>query len=268
MSTQFLDLPGGRLAYDDTGGAGQLVVCAPGMGDVRAEYRFVAPVLAASGRRVVTMDLRGHGESSTGWAEHTPEAIGDDLLALVRHLEAGPGVLIGESMAAASAIWAAAQEPELVAGIVLTGPFARDVPQSALIRTLSKAVGSAVPLWTMFWASLFPTKKPADFASYRRALAANLREPGRLAALKAMLAASKARCAARADEVACPALVVMGTKDPDFKDQVAEAELVAGMVRGTVAMIEGAGHYPQVDHPDAYIAAVEKFLTTLPSGAA
>jgi pimeloyl-ACP methyl ester carboxylesterase len=57
-------------------------------------------------------------------------------------------------------------------------------------------------------------------------------------------------------------------KDPDFKDQAAEAALVAGMVRGTVAMIEGAGHYPQVDHPEQYVAAVEKFLASLPTGVA
>ncbi len=40
--TQFLDLKDGRLAYDVTG-TGPLIVLAPGMGDRRQAYRFLAP---------------------------------------------------------------------------------------------------------------------------------------------------------------------------------------------------------------------------------
>ncbi len=38
--TDFLDVPGGRIAYDVTG-EGPLVVCVPGMGDMRATFRFL-----------------------------------------------------------------------------------------------------------------------------------------------------------------------------------------------------------------------------------
>ena len=41
----------------------------------------------------------------------------------------------------------------------------------------------------------------------------------------------------------------MGTKDSDFPDPEAEAGLVGDRLRGRVAMIEGAGHYPQVEFP-------------------
>ena len=56
--TEFLDMPGGRLAYDLTG-QGPLVVCVPGMGDIRATFRHLVPRLAQAGYRVATMDLRG-----------------------------------------------------------------------------------------------------------------------------------------------------------------------------------------------------------------
>lgn len=75
----YLEREGGRIAYEEAGGSGPVVVCAPGMGDLRGVYRFLAPKLVAAGYRVVTMDLRGHGESSTGWADHRPAAVGDDL---------------------------------------------------------------------------------------------------------------------------------------------------------------------------------------------
>ena len=42
----------------------------------------------------------------------------------------------------------------------------------------------------------------------------------------------------------------MGSKDPDFPDQRAEADLIAERLRGRVAMIAGAGHYPQAEFPE------------------
>ena len=68
-ATQFLKLPDGQIAYDDTGGTGPLVICVPGLGDMRQQYRFLAPRLVAAGFRVVTMDLPGHGESSVDWPD-------------------------------------------------------------------------------------------------------------------------------------------------------------------------------------------------------
>ena len=57
LTTDRLERPGGHIAYD-TRGSGPLVVCIPGMGDVRSVYRFLATGLVEAGFRVSTMDLR------------------------------------------------------------------------------------------------------------------------------------------------------------------------------------------------------------------
>ncbi len=67
--TEFLDVEGGRIAYEVTG-EGPLVVLAHGMGDNRNAYRFLIPALTEAGYRVAATDLRGHGESSTGWSSY------------------------------------------------------------------------------------------------------------------------------------------------------------------------------------------------------
>ena len=77
-ATQFLKLPGGQIAYDDSGGAGPLVICVPGLGDMRQQYRFLGPRLVAAGFRAVTMDLPGHGESSVDWPDYSPAIVGAD----------------------------------------------------------------------------------------------------------------------------------------------------------------------------------------------
>src|SRR6516164_5143813 len=128
--TEFLDIEGGRIAYDVTG-TGPLVVLSHGIGDRRQAYRFLAPRLAQAGYRVASADLRGHGESSMGWKSVTgtddaithPDIAGD-LLALLRHL-GGPAVIVGHSISGGAATIAAVQEPDLVSAIVELNPFTK-----------------------------------------------------------------------------------------------------------------------------------------------
>ena len=260
----------GTIAYDDTGGSGALVVCVPGMGDVRGVYRYLVPVLTGAGHRVVTMDVRGHGESSTGWDDYSAAAVGSDVVALVRHLDAGRAYVIGGSMGAGSAVCAAAEAPELVAGIVLIGPFVRDVPQHGIKRVLmplgSRVLAMRAGFWTRYYyRSLYPSRPPADLDAYIKALTSNLAEPGRLTALRRMLAASKSDIEPRLEQVKAPALVVMGTADPDFDDPSAEAELVAGRLKARTVLVEGAGHYPQAERPDITGPAITGFLSSHPT---
>jgi pimeloyl-ACP methyl ester carboxylesterase len=272
-ATRFLDRPSGRIAYDDQG-SGPPVVMVPGLGDVRAEYRFLAPLLVAAGYRAVSMDLRGHGESSTGWPDYSCAALGSDVVALVEHLDAGPAALIGTSMGAGAVAWAAAEAPERTADLILIGPFVRDVPPWSLLKGIVQKLmikaalaGPWAPgVWGGYYVSLYPTAKPADLDDYRSALVAGLRQPGRLAALKGMMNASKADAAARLGDVRAPALVMMGSKDPDFANPADEAAIVAELVHGEVVMIEGAGHYPHAEMPAIAAPSIIDFLAAHKAG--
>src|ERR1700761_3785008 len=113
--TRFLDLPDGRLAYDDTG-EGQLIVATPAMLDLRSELRFLTPLLLAAGFRVVTIDQRGMGETSGRWPAYGSTPLAHDLIALLRHLDAGPAVIYGTSNGAAAGVYVAVEAPELVRG--------------------------------------------------------------------------------------------------------------------------------------------------------
>lgn len=255
-NTQYLDRPDGRIAYDDLG-QGPLVVMVPGLGDVRAEYRKLAPKLVDAGYRVVTMDLRGHGQSSTGWPDYSSSALGSDVEALVAHLDAGPATLVGDSMGAAAVAWAAADAPQQVDNLVLIGPFVRAETDTAwwqnLIMGAMIKVGLNGPwapsMWGNFYGSIYG-EKPDDFDAYRQALVASFSEPGRMEALRGMMAVTKADVAARLHEIIAPTLILMGTADPDFPDPRVEADKVAKLVNGRVAMVDGAGHYPQVEQPE------------------
>ncbi len=267
-TTRFLEIDGGRIAYDDTadldGRAAllPLVICTPGLGDNRTTSRHLRPLLADAGYRVVTVDLRGQGESTASWRDYSTPAIAADIIALARHLDAGPAVLLSNSYTGGPSFIAAAQAPHLFAALVLTSPFARlQPPMSAPLRAGQFAISRVTAGWIGYWSSLFKTRKPADFAEARKALAANMREPGRMAALRGMLASDQAPGEAAAPQVQCPVLVVMGSRDPDFKDPAAEGALVAGLVPdGRVHMVEGSGHYPATEFPQQTADAVIPFV--------
>ena len=167
MGTQFLDVAGGRIAYDDLG-KGPLVLCVPSMGDLRSEYRFLTPHLAAAGFRVISMDVRGHGESSVDWPDYSVAGVGSDILHMIRNLNNGPALIAGASMAGGAAIWAGAKAPELVAGLLLLDPFVRGGGEwwSNLLYGAMFARPWGPAMWLRYYASLYPSQKPADFAIY------------------------------------------------------------------------------------------------------
>jgi pimeloyl-ACP methyl ester carboxylesterase len=262
--TQFLERSGGRLAYEIRG-QGPLVVCSPGLGDLRSTFNDLVGLLVAAGFTVVTTDLRGHGESTPHWPSYTETDVATDLLELTESLGMGPAVLLGNSYSAAAAVVAAAYEPGLVAGLVLTGPFVREQPASifsALGRWLitRRIIGRRV--WNYYWPRLFGPQKPSDLNARRRALAANLAEPGRFDAVRAMLRASHHTADQALPDVTCPALVVMGDADPDFSDPEREAWYVAERIGGPaeVLMVRGAGHYPHTECPQCVASTAVRFL--------
>jgi pimeloyl-ACP methyl ester carboxylesterase len=261
-TTEYLDRPQGRIAYDVTG-SGPLVLLVPGMGDLRTTYRFLAPALAAAGYRVATTDLRGHGDSDATFPSYGDVETAGDVIALIEHLGA-PAVIVGNSMGAGVGVCVAADRPELVSGLVLVGPFVRDGKVNALMRIMMRvamAPAWAATSWKSYAPRLYAGRKPADFDAYLATVIASLRRPGYAKAFSATTRLSHSPSEQRLPNVHARTLVVMGTLDPDFPDPKAEADWIAATLRGEVVMVDEAGHYPQSQQPEIVGDAVVAFLS-------
>jgi len=110
MATTFLDGRDGiRLAADVAGpDEGAPVLLLHGGGQTRHSWAGTAGVLAAQGWRVVSLDLRGHGESAWDPAgDYTLDAFADDISAVASGFERRPA-LVGASLGGISSMAAIA----------------------------------------------------------------------------------------------------------------------------------------------------------------
>lgn len=252
-----------------------ILVCIPSLGDTKSEYRLLRPLLAKKGFTSVAIDHRGLGESDVGFTSHKPEDCGQDLLLLLDQPEirGKPVVLIGNSFGGAAAVWAAAERPSQIKGIVLVDAFVRDHPMPFGVPTLLRSLlnrWTGPSFWATYYKSLY-TIQPSpvsDLKEYCKTLKVNLKERGRIEAVREQIFASKANCEARLPAIrSLPALVIFGDKDPDFpqpKGPETEAQWIQSKFEtGRHIMIEGAGHYPQVESAAAVANHIVEFLSTL-----
>jgi len=131
-----------------------------------------------------------------------------------------------------------------------------------IVRLGGTQIFRSLRLWMSYLNVAYPTK-PADYAEYMAALRAKLTEPGRMAEFLKTGKTTPADAEAQLPGIRCPALIIMGTEDPDWANPRAEGEAVAAAMPaglGTVATIDGAGHYPQAQCPDEVAALVIPFL--------
>jgi pimeloyl-ACP methyl ester carboxylesterase len=264
-STQYIDRPEGSIAYD-VQGAGPLVVLVPGMAELRSSYRLLTPTLVAAGYTVATTDLRGHGDSDTTFTAYGDTETASDVSALIDKL-GGSAVIVGNSLAAGAAVIVAAVNPEKVTGLVLVGPFVRNPTSNAVTLALFRAMMTPLwvaTMWKSYMPSLYAGRKPDDFAEYRKTVVASLK---RKAYGKAFSQTTRqtdhAQAEAKLAAVAAPAIVIMGERDPDFKDPAAEARFIGDALHAEVVMVADAGHYPHSQQPQITADAVLGFLKQL-----
>jgi pimeloyl-ACP methyl ester carboxylesterase len=200
------------------------------------------------------------------WERYDVPSVGGDILGLINHLGGGPAHLVGTSFAAAPAVWAAVERPESVRSLTLIGASVRDGEANPVMKAVIWFMFNnpwRVRTWIMYYHSLYPARKPDDFKAYLKQLEQNLSQPGRFSAAVAMGTSPRLPCTERLGRVQTPALVIMGTKDPDFPDPVAEAKYITLQTGGRLELIEAAGHYPQTEMPEVTAPLVLDFLKRL-----
>jgi 3-oxoadipate enol-lactonase len=217
------------------------------------------PILEGS-RRVIRIDLPGHGSSSARPGPYTLAALGEDVVGLLEDAAIGPFDLAGVSLGGLISLWIAIECGERVSSLIAANTAARlgsvdgwEARIEAVRREGMGGVRDAVV--ARFYAPEFARRWPAEFDSVSRAFAGidPIGYTGCCAALR------DADLSARVSEIKSRSLVIGGSLDvatpPDQARSLHEA------IEGSrLEIIEGAGHLANQDSPESFNRLMAEFL--------
>jgi pimeloyl-ACP methyl ester carboxylesterase len=249
------------------------VVCLHGLTRNSRDFEHLAPWLAQRQRRVLALDMRGRGFSARDPHEHYDIATYvEDITTLLARMGIGRAQFVGTSMGGLITVDLATRYPDLVAGAVINDIGPQLAPQGLARIAGYVGKGGALPDWqaaaqacATLNADVFPHYGGADWLAMARRL---FREEGGqvVADYDPAIADALTRIVSDPDPWGKwqgfvenrPVLVLRGTRTDLLEQSVAEA-MVAGHARATLALVDGIGHAPMMDEPDA-AAALDTFF--------
>ncbi|AYL40131.1 alpha/beta hydrolase (plasmid) [Streptomyces fungicidicus] len=259
-----LAVDGAELTYDDEGprdaGTAPLVFLHGWTADRHRWDHQMAHF--APHRRVIRLDLRGHGESS-GTGARTIEDLARDVIALLDHLGVGRFVPVGHSMGGMTAQTLALAHPGRVERLVLVNSLGRMTYSRA--RGLLMAASTRVPFKLFVAANIRRAFAPGhprhEVREYIRASAATPRE-----VVMTLYSAMRAfDVLDRAGEIRVPTLMVHGYHDIQLP--VRQMLRLAKDYEDAEVRVLDAGHELPVEKPAELTAVLDRFLDRPPARA-
>jgi pimeloyl-ACP methyl ester carboxylesterase len=253
------------LGYDDQG-SGTPLVFLHAFPFNRTMWEPQATALSARWR-VVTIDLRGHGESDAPFWRYSLEQYADDVLALLAHLRIAKAVFVGLSMGGYLAFTLYRRYPESILGLVLadTRAEADTAAQSKWRFDLAQragAVGPSAVVEDMLPKVLSPKRyaRDPDLVERVRSIQASAPVPGIVGDLMAM--AERPDSTGMLASIAVPTLVLCG--EDDVLTTPADAERIAQGISGArLKTIPDAGHLSNMEQPALFNRAIEEFVKAI-----
>lgn len=214
--------------------------------------------------RVVRYDQRGIGESDQPTEGYTVDQFAEDAVNLIRRLDAGPALLVGNSLGGTVAMGAAFAAPELVRGIVTcatsagpTGPPTPPETMQYMMRGAQLPVPqAAAAMMDILFATDFIDEHPdmLDHAVEKRSKGAPM-----IATLGPLQSALIFDPIERLTTLDIPMLVLHGEEDvlvlPDH------AQLLADAAGAEAKLIPDAGHALVVEQSEAVVEELRAFLS-------
>jgi pimeloyl-ACP methyl ester carboxylesterase len=145
-STGYAEAAEGLRVYYEIYGEGEpIVVMAGGLMDISTMAQTIAPL--SRQRQVIGIDLEGHGRTALRETPMTHERNGDDVAAVLRHLNIAQADVAGYSHGGDAAIRMAIQHPEMVRNlIVISSAAERDGWYPEVLQGMEGVSAAAAPM--------------------------------------------------------------------------------------------------------------------------
>lgn len=259
-----------RLTYELNGTGETVLVLVHGSWTSRRSWDLIVPHLRES-FRVLTYDRRGHSESERLPGPGSVHEDVADLAAMMETLELAPAWVVGNSFGASISLRLAAKHPDLVRGLIVHEPpllalLADDPAAAPMLQQVGERVGAVVQriaagdhagaaqqfvetvaLGPGMWEQLPPDAQRILIENAPTFLD-EASDPEQLAFdLESIKPFSR------------PTLMTTGEQSPPTFAPVV-TRLARVVTHAQRVSFLGAGHLPHLTHPDAYVAAIRRFI--------
>jgi pimeloyl-ACP methyl ester carboxylesterase len=268
--TRRIDVGDVSVVVDEAGAGGRPMLLVHGFAGCRDDFAPVVPALVAAGFHVVAPDSRGHGDSDQppGEDAYLLDRFTDDVLGLADALGWDRFTLLGHSLGGMVAQDVVLRAPARVEALVLLGTTptapALDHGELATAAAIVRAAGLD-RLVDLMNEGDDPVGSPAaeraarEIPGYRERGERNTRRCS--GAMYARILDHFRTMADRSAELAavpCPALVIVGEEDPLM---LGGSRRLAEVIPGArLVIVPDAGHSPQFENPEPFLAALVDFL--------
>jgi 3-oxoadipate enol-lactonase len=221
--------------------------------------------------RVLCLDLRGHGQTDQGGGAFSMEDLADDVVGLLDHLGFEQSHFVGSSLGAMVGLALALEHADRLSSLTFMAS------QGALPDERIAAARNNIAAMRQSGATAHTTMADQADALMNRLLHEpdEALHPARFALLRQILGTTTLFGQARAyeailamnyddrlAEIHTPPLVLAGAQDTSttparmqmYKDGIAGARM---------ELIQGAGHFPNLEQPDAFNDILQTFLSGL-----
>lgn len=256
-----------RLALPyEVRGTGDPILFISGAADDRNGWAMQVPAFE-EGYRCITFDNRDVGAAPRVSDDYTIQDMARDALAVMDRAGAQRAHIVGHSMGGLISLAIASIAPERVSSLVLVDTFAHASPYLAAVGSRWRLAAAhlssedlvriALPDW--FGESSI---REVGFENLVAEIAPCLVAQGAEAFRRQVSAAIRADLRPTLGEIVAPTLVVWSTEDTCTPESLA-LELVGAIKGAKYVRIEGSGHSPTVEQPDALNAAIHDFFTSI-----
>ena len=216
--------------------------------------------------RVITLDLRGHGESDALLWNFTLDDYAKDVISLLNQLNIGQAVFIGLSMGGYILLSLYRNFPDRMAAMVLADTRAQADSQDGksgrrAMAQLAHKEGVSAIADVMLPKLLAPStvQQRQDLVNQVRSMICHTPIEGIITDLMAM--STRPDSSDMLHNITCPTLILVG--EDDIATPVAESRFMAGRIPGsTLVIIPGAGHLSNFEQPAVFNHTLRNFLAT------
>jgi pimeloyl-ACP methyl ester carboxylesterase len=247
--------------YYEEHGQGEPLVFIHGLGSSTRDWEYQVPEFSKS-FRVITYDMRGHGQSDKPAGPYTIPMLASDLAGLLRALQIPSAHVVGISLGGAIAFQFALDCPEMAKTltIVNSGPSLGGTLEQArqeierrvgVVQQLGmRAMGEALS------SNLYP--KPEQ-AALRETFIERWAQNDPQAYIEATRSMLGWNVEDQLGEIQCPTLIL--TADQDYSPVALKESYAKSIPNAQLVVIPDSHHATPIEQPEKFNAALAEFLS-------